>query len=90
MYRFEGKCQALTPEWTANISADCTHGLTDNLEMRATLDLSYNDEYLTSSSLAPRMQQDAYTKVNARLPLSSIDGDEGLALMGKTLPTNPC
>ncbi len=50
-----------------------------------TLDLIYSDEYLTTPSLDPRFQQDAYTKINARIALSGDSDNWELALIGKNL-----
>ncbi len=85
MCSFEGKRQAYTPEWTANLSGDYITTISDNLELRAVVDLIYSDSYLTSASLDPRTEQDSYTKVNARLSLGSSDGKWEVALIGKNL-----
>ena len=82
---FDGKRQAYTPEWTANMAADYFAPLNDYLEFRATLDLNYYDDYLASPSLDPRLRQDSYVKVGARLAIASTDDRWEVALIGKNL-----
>ena len=80
-----GKRREFTPEWQGNIGIDYTRELERGLVFKATLDVIYSDEYLTAPSLDPRMTQDAYTKVNARLGISGDDNRWELALIGKNL-----
>lgn len=80
-----GQTREFTPEWTGSVTADYVHILSDALEFRSTLDLIYSDSYLTSPTLDPRTEQDAYTKVNLRLALGASDGQWEVALVGKNL-----
>lgn len=80
-----GQRREFTPEYQGNIGADYTINFSNGLKLVNTLDLIYSDEYLTTPSLDPRFQQDAYTKINARIALSSDSDNWELALIGKNL-----
>lgn len=82
---FEGERQVYTPRWTGSINADYVTALNDSHEFRANLNLNYYDDYLVSPSLDPRIEQDAYTKVGARLAIAATNGDWEIALIGKNL-----
>lgn len=81
----EGETREFTPEIQASFTADYVYMLSDALELRATLDLIYSDDYLASPTLDPNLEQDSYTKVNARVALGAADGKWEVALVGKNL-----
>ncbi len=80
-----GQSREFTPELQGNLSANHTAELGRGLTLSSTLDLIYSDEYLTTPTLDPRMVQDSYVKVNARIALSGQDNRWELALIGKNL-----
>lgn len=80
-----GKTREFTPELQGNLSANHTTALSRGLTLSSTLDLIYSDEYMTAPTLDPRMVQDSYVKVNARLALSGQDDRWEVALIGKNL-----
>ncbi len=80
---FSGQPNIYTPEWTASSSLDYVFGLTAALDLRATLDLLYTDDHFVDVTLNPDVQQEAYTKVNARLALETDSWT--LSLVGKNL-----
>ncbi|WP_347330815.1 TonB-dependent receptor [Marinimicrobium locisalis] len=80
-----GQSREFTPEFQGNLSANHTAELGRGLTLSSTLDLIYSDEYLTTPTLDPRMVQDSYVKVNARVALSGQDDRWELALIGKNL-----
>ena len=82
---YKGKTNQYVAEWSGTLSADYTLALTDALDLRATLDLIYSDDYSPAQNLDPRIQQDSYVKVNARLGLSGDSGRWEVALVGKNL-----
>ena len=82
---WSGNTNQLTPEWSATVSADFTYPISDYLELRATVDVIYSDEYFAAPDLDPNLVQDSYTMVNARLGVGSADGDWDVALVGKNL-----
>ena len=85
MCSFDGKRPVYTPEWTANIAADYTRPIGEELELNAGVDLGYYDDYLASPTLDPRVAQESYTKVDARIALAQIDGDWAVAIIGRNL-----
>ena len=80
-----GERKEYTPEFQANIGAAWSDTVADNLLMSASLDLSYVGDYIYTPNLDPRTEQDAYTLVNARVALSSSEGDWQVALIGRNL-----
>ncbi len=81
----KGEAREFTPEIQASFTADYVHMLSDALELRGTIDLIYSDDYLASPTLDPNLEQDSYTKVNARVALGAADGKWEVALVGKNL-----
>ncbi len=80
-----GETREFTPELQGNLSANHTTTLSGGLTLSSTLDLIYSDEYLSAPTLDPRMVQDSYVKVNARLALSGQEDRWEVALIGKNL-----
>lgn len=80
-----GKTREFTPELQGNLSANHTLALSRGLTLSSTLDLIYSDEYLATPTLDPRMVQDSYVKVNARVALIGQDDRWEVALIGKNL-----
>ncbi len=80
-----GERKEYTPEFQANIGAAWSDTVAHNLLMSASLDLSYVGDYIYTPNLDPRTEQDAYTLVNARVALSSSEGDWQVALIGRNL-----
>lgn len=80
-----GKRREFTPEYQATLSADYSMALGDALEFRANIDFIYSDDYLASPTLDPNLEQDSYTKVNARVSIGGADGMWDVALVGKNL-----
>lgn len=80
-----GKSREYIPDLQATLSGDYEYEVNADLVFRAVVDLIYSDSYLTSPSLDSRTEQDAYTKLNARLSLGATDGKWDVALVGKNL-----
>ena len=59
--------------------------MSNGLELNASLDVSFMDEYLYAANLDPRSKQDAYSMVNARIALAGSEGAWELALLGRNL-----
>ncbi|GAB3113343.1 TonB-dependent receptor [Aestuariicella hydrocarbonica] len=73
------------PEWTVNLSANHDYTLTDNLQLRTTLDANFMDNHYVAGSLDRRQEQAAATTFNARIALSPFDEKWQVALSGKNL-----
>lgn len=80
-----GKRREFTPEIQGNIGVDYTIELSGGMKLVSTLDVVYSSEYLTTPSLDPKFEQDAFTKLNARIALSGNDDLWEVALIGKNL-----
>ena len=81
----DGKRKEYTPEWRGTLTGDWLVELGNYFELRAVLDLMFVDSYLWSPTLDPRSEQDAYTRIDARISLGSQDGKWVVALVGKNL-----
>jgi len=80
-----GQRREFTPEYQGNLGLDYQIELWRGMRLNNTLDFIYSDKYTTTPSLDPRLVQDAYVKVNARIALSGRDDTWELALVGKNL-----
>lgn len=80
-----GEAKEFTPEVTANVGATYFIAIGSSMEMSLGVDLAYSDEYSVSPTLDPNLTQDAYTKVNARIALASVEGTWSVALAGENL-----
>ena len=80
-----GETREYTPELQGTLTADYVMPLGDGLELKATVDLIYSDDYFASNTLDPNLTQDSFTKINARLAVSSTEGTWDVALVGKNL-----
>ena len=80
-----GKRKEFTPELQANLGAAWASEMSNGLELNASLDVSFMDEYLYAANLDPRSKQDAYSMVNERIALAGSEGAWELALLGRNL-----
>jgi outer membrane receptor protein involved in Fe transport len=80
---YSGERNIFTPEWSASTSLDYITGLTQGIDFHATVDLNYKDDHFVDTTLNSDIEQEAYTKVNARLALEAEQWT--LALVGKNL-----
>ena len=70
---------------SANFGITYNTEITDSLELGLGADVMYTDDFDTAADADPVLEQEAYTKVNARIALSDIDGTWSVALLGKNL-----
>lgn len=78
-----GRETAYAPEWAGFLGADIRWPLSDAVTLAAGVYLSYSDSYLTDSSLAEFLRQDAYTQVDAHIGIER--GPWELTLVGNNL-----
>lgn len=81
----KGERREFTPEYQATLSADYSAPIGDALEFRVNVDVIYSDDYLAAPTLDPNLEQESYTKVNARVSIGGADGMWDVALVGKNL-----
>lgn len=80
-----GQRREFTPEYQGNIGFDYTYTLGNGMQLSNSLDFIYSDDYMTTPSLDPKLVQDAYVKINARIALTGRDDTWEVALIGKNL-----
>ncbi|HOY23735.1 MAG TPA: TonB-dependent receptor [Cellvibrio sp.] len=80
-----GKTHEFAPKTQTNIGIDSHLVFASRFKLSGTLEAIYSSKYLTLSNLDPRMQQAAYTKINARIALTTVGGAWEVALLGKNL-----
>ncbi|HKE96829.1 MAG TPA: TonB-dependent receptor, partial [Povalibacter sp.] len=64
---------SFAPEWSSSLSATFDQPIGSHLMLRANVGAKYLSEYNTGSNLDPAKIQSAYTLVNARLSIGSMD-----------------
>jgi outer membrane receptor protein involved in Fe transport len=72
-------------DMSANFGITYNTEITDSLELGLGADVMYTDDFDTAADADIVLAQEAYTKVNARISLSDIDGTWSVALLGKNL-----
>ena len=82
---YTGRSNQLVSDLQGNVAFDILVPVNDSLELHAVFDLFYTDEYDASATFDPKLVQDAYTMVNARLALGATSGRWQVALLAKNL-----
>jgi iron complex outermembrane recepter protein len=82
---YKGFTNQLAPELTAVIGAQYGMAVGSNLRLTFGADVVYSSEFLTSLTLDPATQQDAFTKINARIALGGESQQWEVALIGRNL-----
>ena len=72
-------------DWSGNLGLNYATPITDSLEIRASADVMFTDEFDTAGDGDEVLVQDSYTKLNARIELASLDGVWSVALLGRNL-----
>ena len=74
------------PEFSFNGALDYRRGLGSNLEGRMFFNVHYSDEYFVAGDLDPIIAlQDAYTRVDVRASVGSVNDAWEISLIGKNL-----
>jgi iron complex outermembrane recepter protein len=82
---FSGVRGPNAPEWSGMIFTRYQHAIGENLMLRINADVSYKDDYFLDGDLDPNALQESYSKLNARMGISSFDDAWELALYGRNL-----
>jgi outer membrane receptor protein involved in Fe transport len=82
---YTGQPNQMVSDWQGNVTFDFSFPVGSNLEIRALLDVFYKDDHHTANTFDPKLVQDAYTKINARLGIGSESGSWEIALLGRNL-----
>lgn len=80
-----GEVTEFAPEWSGNISAEYLVPISAEMDLTFQVDGNYSDSYFFAQDLDENESQDAYTKWNARIQLSSTDDRWAVAIVGKNL-----
>jgi len=72
-------------DYSGNLGLNYTRSLTDDLELKAGVDVMFTDDYDTAADGDENLAQDAFAKVNARIALMDYDGRWSVAVLGKNL-----
>jgi len=80
-----GKTNAFAPKFSGSINLEYYTEIADLFELKASVDLFHKSDFYTNTDLNPWTEQQAYTKVNARIALMDISGVWQVALLGKNL-----
>ncbi|HEX5006857.1 MAG TPA: TonB-dependent receptor [Hyphomonadaceae bacterium] len=80
-----GRPNAYAPELSGNIAVDWTHPISDTLQVRVNADANYKSEHYLDYDLDPASQQEAQTKVNARIGFGALSGGWEIAAFGQNL-----
>jgi outer membrane receptor protein involved in Fe transport len=82
---YTGKTNAFAPKVSGSVNIEYYTELSDSIELKASIDLIHKSDFYTNPDLNPWTEQQAYTKVNARIALLDIEGSWQVALLGKNL-----
>lgn len=82
---YTGNSNQMVSDFQANVSFDFRVPVGDSLEIGALLDVFYTDDYDASATFDPKLVQDSYSLLNARLGIGAASGKWQLALLGKNL-----
>ncbi|MDH3337746.1 MAG: TonB-dependent receptor [Gammaproteobacteria bacterium] len=82
---YTGNSNQLVSDLQGNFSFDIRVPVGRDLELHTRFDIFYTDDYDASSTFDPKLVQDAYTMLNARVALGAEDGKWEVALLAKNL-----
>lgn len=82
---YTGWSNQYVADWSGTFIIGYIRPISHTLGIGASLDVIFTDDYNPSSNLDPRVEQDAFYKVNGRLGIGAIDQSWELALIGKNL-----
>jgi outer membrane receptor protein involved in Fe transport len=82
---YTGNSNQMVSDLQGNVSFDFRVPVGNSLEFSALFDVFYTDDYDASATFDPKLIQDSYTMLNARLALGSASGRWEIALLAKNL-----
>lgn len=72
-------------DWKWSVAADYYWSLSDNYELHGSMQVYYADEFPLQADLDPKLVENGYTKVDARLTLRPLNGDWEVSLITRNL-----
>jgi len=82
---YAGKTNMFIPDLAGTVAIDWYANLGPSLQLATTLEAVYSDDYFPQATLDPATEQEAFTKLNARIALMPTDGNWEIALLGRNL-----
>ena len=82
---YKGFTNQLAPKFTGVVGAEYGVSIGSKLRLTFGADVVYSAKFLTSLTLDPATEQDAFTKVNARVALAGESQQWEVALIGRNL-----
>ena len=82
---YTGNSNQLVSDIQGNLSFDIRVPVGRSLELHTVFDVFYTDDYDASATFDPKLVQEAYTLLNARVALGADDGKWQVALLAKNL-----
>lgn len=80
-----GETNAYSPKVSGSVNLEYYTEISDSIELKTSIDIIHKSEYYTNADLNPFTQQDAFTKLNARISLLSTHGSWQVALLAKNI-----
>jgi len=80
-----GRTLLFAPDWSYNVNAQWVVPMSDNVELRSSLDANYTDEFYSALDLDPSTLHGSNLRFNARVAVTSVDEIWSVALIGKNL-----
>ena len=82
---YAGKTSIFVPDLAGSVALDWFVNIGQKLQLATTLETVYSGAYYPQATLDPATREDSYAKYNARLALSSQEGNWEIALLGRNL-----
>ena len=80
-----GETPPYAPEFSATVFADVTVPMGSSMNFVGNLTAAYSGDYYTDGTLDPVAEQDAYTRVSARLGIEDAQGKWDVSVIGRNL-----
>jgi iron complex outermembrane recepter protein len=82
---YKGQSNQYVADYSGNIAFTYNRSLNQDLELRATTDFVFTDDYNSSQNLDPSQEQNGYVKVNMRVAIANEGQGWEIAVVGKNL-----
>lgn len=80
-----GEPLQFAPDFSGRVYGDFVWPVFSNWQFGVYVDLAYSDEFFIAGDNDPETIQEAYTKINARISMSTADGNMRFALIGNNI-----
>ena len=80
-----GSTLPYSPDYSGNVYVDINAPFGNRLAFLGGIYVIFSDSYLTNATLDPLGEQDAYTKINARIGIGEENGKWSVSVIGKNI-----